>query len=194
MPLICGTLLRREGERLPRPTKTPQPLWLWWSGARSPDLPEVWRASLVRFALEQTFRFFKQPLHWTTPKLRSPQAADRWTWLLILAYIPLRLARDAVAAVRLPWQPALPPERRTPARVRRGLSQLLPYLGSPVNVAKPCGRSPGCPKGKRSLPATRFSAVKLTPSSSVRFTGSPSGWHVPCIPVSCCWLKGKLSA
>jgi hypothetical protein len=162
-PLIRGTLIRLEVERLPRPTKTPQPLWFWWSGPIPPDLTQVWQAYLARFSIEHTFRFFKQTLHWTTPKLRSPDAADRWTWLLILAYVQLGLARDAVADVRLPWQPRLPPEQRTPARVRRGFSQLLPHLGSPTNMPKPCGHSPGRPRGKRSLPAKRFPAVKLTP-------------------------------
>jgi hypothetical protein len=48
--------------------------------------------------------------------------ADRWTWLLLLAYVQLRLARDQVAEVRLPWQRPLPPQRRTPERVRRDFS------------------------------------------------------------------------
>jgi hypothetical protein len=162
-PLVRGTLIRLEVERLPRPTKTPEPLWFWWAGPHPPNLAELWQAYIARFAIEHTFRFFKQTLKWTTPKLRSPQAADRWTWLLLLAYVQLRLARDQVADVRLPWQPPLPPERRTPARVRRGFSQALAQVGSPVNMPKPCGRSPGRPKGRRSSPATRFPAVKLTP-------------------------------
>lgn len=162
-PLVRGTLIRLEVARLPRPTKTPEPLWFWWWGAIPPDLAELWQAYVARFAIEHTFRFFKQTLKWTTPKLRAPAAADRWTWLLLLAYVQLRLARDQVADVRLPWQRPLPPERRTPARVRRGFSQLLVQLGSPANVPKPCGRSPGRPKGKRSPPATRVPAVKLTP-------------------------------
>jgi hypothetical protein len=162
-PLIRGTLIRLEVERLPRPTKAPIPLWFWWSGSTPPELAEVWRAYTARFSIEHTFRFLKQTLRWATPRLRSPRAADRWTWLLILAYVQLRLARDAVADVRLPWQAPLPAERRTPARVRRGFSQVLAHLGSPVCAPKPCGRSPGRPKGKRSPPATRFPAVKLTP-------------------------------
>jgi hypothetical protein len=162
-PLVRGTLIRLEVERLPRFTKAPVPLWFWWSGPIPPDLAEVWQAYAARFSIEHTFRFFKQTLQWTTPKLRSPAAADRWTWLLILAYLHLRLARDAVTDMRLPWQPPLPPERRTPARVRRGFSHVLPHLGSPVNAPKPCGRSPGRPSGKRSPPAKRFPAVKLTP-------------------------------
>lgn len=162
-PLVRGTLMRLEVAHLPRLTKAPQPLWFWWYGPIPPDLADVWRAYLARFSIEHTFRFFKQTLHWTTPKLRSPQAADRWTWLLILAYGHLRVARDAVADVRLPWQRPLPPEQRTPARVRRGFSHLLRHLGSPVNLPKPCGRSPRRPKGKRSPLAPRFPAVKLTP-------------------------------
>ena len=158
-----GTLIRLEVERLPRPTKTPVPRWFWWWGPTPPDLAVVWQASSARFAIAHTLRFFKQTLKWTTPKLRQPAAADRWTWLLLLAYVQLRLARDLVADVRLPWQRPLPPARRTPARVRRGFASLLTTLGSPVNVPKPWGRSPGRPKGKRSRPATRFPAVKLTP-------------------------------
>jgi hypothetical protein len=162
-PLVRGTLIRLEVERLPRPTQAPIPLWFWWYGPTPPHLEAVWQAYLARFSIEHTFRFFKQTLKWTTPKLRAPAAADRWTWLLILAYAQLRLARDQVADVRLPWQPPLPPERRTPARVRRGFSHVLIHLGSPVSTPKPCGRSPGRPHGKRSPPATRFPAVKLTP-------------------------------
>ena len=162
-PLVRGTLIRLEVDHLPRPTKAPEPLWFWWAGPHPPDLAEVWQAYVARFSIEHTFRFFKQTLKWSTPKLRAPEAADRWTWLLILAYVQLRLARDQVADVRLPWQPPLPPDRRTPARVRRGFAQLLPHLGSPANGPKPCGRSPGRPKGQRSPPAKRFPAVKLTP-------------------------------
>jgi hypothetical protein len=162
-PLVRGTLIRLEVERLPRPTNAPVPLWFWWWGPGLPDLAEVWLAYVARFSIEHTFRFFKQTLKWTTPKLRRPEAADRWTWLRLLAFVQLRLARDQVADVRLPWQRPLPPERRTPARVRRGFSSLLPTLGSPVNAPKPWGRSPGRPKGKRSRPAQRFPAVKLTP-------------------------------
>jgi DDE superfamily endonuclease len=162
-PLVRGTLIRLEVEKLPRPTKAPEPLWFWWVGPCPPNLAEIWQAYIARYSIEHTFRVFKQTLKWTTPKLRRPEAADRWTWLLLLAYVQLRLARDQVADVRLPWQRPLPPERRTPARVRRGFSSLLAHLGSPVNAPKPCGRSPGRPKGQRSQPAKRFPAVKLTP-------------------------------
>jgi hypothetical protein len=161
-PIVRGTLIRLEVERLPRPTKVPAPLWLWWWGPELPDLATVWRIYVARFSIEHTFRFFKQVLKWTTPKLRSPEAADRWTWLVLLTYVQLRLARPLVVDHRLPWQAPLPLEKLTPARVRRAFSQLLPTLGRLASVPKPCGRSPGRPKGRKSVPAKRFPAVKLT--------------------------------
>ena len=162
-PIVTGTLIRLEVAHLPRPTKAPVPLWLWWWGPQPPDLATVWRVYIARFAIEHLFRFLKQTLKWTGPKLRSPAAADRWTWLLLLAYVQLRLAQSLVQDVRLPWQPPLPFDKLTPARVRRTFSSLLPTLGSPASVPKPCGRSPGRPHNKRSPPATRFPAIKMTP-------------------------------
>ncbi len=35
--------------------------------------------------LEHMFRFFKQVLGWTRPKLRDPAAGGRWTWLILAA-------------------------------------------------------------------------------------------------------------
>ena len=78
--------------------------------------------------LEHTFRFFKQVLGWTRPKLRDPAAADRWTWLIITCYAQLRLARDLAADLRLPWQQPCPPGRLTPARVRRGFRNIRQTL------------------------------------------------------------------
>jgi hypothetical protein len=161
-PIVRGTLIRLEVERLPKPTKVPVPLWLWWCGPGLPDLETIWRVYVARFSIEHTYRFCKQVLKWTTPKLRSPEAADRWTWLVILAYVQLRLARPLVMDHRLPWQASLPAEKLTPARVRRAFSQVLSMLDRLASIPKPCGRSPGRPKGRKSAPAKRFPAIKLT--------------------------------
>ena len=161
-PIVRGTLIRIEVERLPKPTKQPEPLWLWWWGSEPPKLEEIWCVYIARFAIEHMYRFFKQVLKWTTPKVRSPEAADRWTWLLILVFVQLRLARSLVQDIHLPWQKPLSTEKITPARVRRVFSSLLPTLESPASIPKPCGRSPGRPKGKRSPPAQRVPAVKLS--------------------------------
>jgi hypothetical protein len=161
-PTIRGTLVLVEVERLPRQTRIPKRLWLWWRGPGQPDLAVLWRAYVHRFDLEHTYRFCKQTLNWTTPRVRTPQQADRWTWLVALAYTQLRLARRTIQDVRLPWEAPQRPTRcvLTPARVRQAFPQLLLTLDTPANAPKPCGRSPGRPKGARSGPAPRFPALK----------------------------------
>jgi hypothetical protein len=94
--------------------------------------------------------------------VRTPQQADRWTWLVLLAYTQLRLARRAIADVRLPWERPQRPARAvlTPARVRQAFPHLLVTLSSPADPPKPCGRSPGRPAGRTSGLAPRFPAIK----------------------------------
>jgi hypothetical protein len=159
-PMVRGTLILVQVSRLPRPTRMPQPLWLWWQGPGAPDLALLWRAYVRRFDQEPTFRFLKGVLNWTTPRVRTPEQADRWTWLVLLAYTQLRLARPLVADQRLPWERRRPPQTLTPYRVRRAFSALLPLISTPANAPKPCGRSPGRPKGARSGPAPRYPAIK----------------------------------
>ena len=96
-----------------------------------------------RFDVEHTFCFFKQTLNWTLPPVRHPEQADRWTWLVVLAYTQLRLARPLVVDQRVPWQRPQPAGKLTPARVQRGVSRLLPRLPVLACPPKPCGRSPG---------------------------------------------------
>jgi Transposase DDE domain len=164
-PIVRGTLLLVEVSRLPQQTREPQDLWLWWYGPRDaadaevPNLDRAWRAYVRRFDLEHTFRFLKQTLNWTLPRVRHPEQADRWTWLVVLAYTQLRLARPLADDQPLPWQQAQPPGKLTPARVRRAFSLLLPHLPVLVCAPKPCGRSPGRPKGKRSGRAPRYPAL-----------------------------------
>jgi hypothetical protein len=160
LPTVRGTLVLVEVERLPRQTRIPKRLWLWWRGPGTPDLAVLWRAYVHRFDLEHTYRFCKQVLNWTTPRVRHPEQADRWTWLVLLAYTQLRLARRAIDEVPLPWERPQRPARRalTPARVRQAFPQLLAALGTPADAPKPCGRSPGRPLGARSGPARRYPA------------------------------------
>jgi hypothetical protein len=162
LPTVRGTLVLAEVERLPRQTRIPKRLWLWWRGPGAPDLAVLWRAYVHRFDLEHTYRFCKQVLNWTTPRVRHPEQADRWTWLVVLAYTQLRLARRAIDDVHLPWERPQRPTRRalTPARVRQAFPQLLVTLGTPADAPKPCGRSPGRPLGARSGPAPRYPACK----------------------------------
>ena len=159
-PIVRGTVVLVEVSRLPARPYRPKVLWLWWAGPGEPDLDLLWRAYVRRFDMEHTLRFCKKTLGWTTPRMRHPEQADRWTWLVIAAYTQLRLARSWVADHRLPWEWPLEPDKLTPARVRRALSALLPMVGTPASPPKPCGRSPGRPIGSRSGRATRYPALK----------------------------------
>ena len=159
-PIVRGTLVRVAVTRLPGRTHQPKVLWLWWAGPGIPDLDILWRADARRFDLEHTLRFLKQSLGWTTPRVRHPEQADRWTWLVVAAYTQLRLARPLVADRRLPGERPLPAAKLTPNRVRRTVSAVLLAMGTPAAAPKPCGRSPGRPKGSCSGRALRHPAIK----------------------------------
>ena len=164
LPIVVGTLILVEVERLPRGERRREPrvLWLWWHGPEgmAPDLDLIWRAYVRRFDLEHTFRFLKQSMGWTTPRVRHPEQADRWTWLVLAAFTQLRLARTRVADLRLPWERCYDRGRLTPVRVHRVVSSLLVGLGTPAKPPKPSGRSPGRPKGSLSGRAKRYPALK----------------------------------
>ena len=161
-PLLRGTVVLVEVERLPQKTRAPQQLWLWWHGPGDPDLDLLWRAYVRRLDLEHTFRFVKQALNWTVPRVRQPEQADRWTWLVVVGYTELRLARGVVCEQRLPWQRPMAVGTLTPYRVRGAFSHLFAALGTPASPPPPCGRSPGRPRGRRSGPAPRHPALKKT--------------------------------
>src|SRR4029453_14405780 len=82
-PIVRGTIIRVAVQRVPARTRPPKVLWLWWAGPGEFDLDLAWRAYVRRFDLEHTVRFAKQTLGWTTPRPRTPEQADRWTWLVL---------------------------------------------------------------------------------------------------------------
>ena len=159
-PIVRGTVILVEVGKLPRETRKPKELWLWFSGEGEPDLDLLWRAYVRRFDLEHTIRFLKQTLGWTAPRVRHPEQADRWTWLVIAAYAQLRLARSCAEDRRLPWERPQLERRLTPCRTLRGFATLLAAVGTPAREPKPCGRSPGRPKGRLSGRARRYPALK----------------------------------
>jgi DDE superfamily endonuclease len=164
LPVIEGTLIRLAVDHLPG-DRDPKPVWLWSSatGAAPGQVDRCWQAFLRRFDLEHTFRFVKQVLGWTTPKIRNPQAADRWTWLIITAYAQLRLARPLAEDLRLPWERPAPPGRLTPARVRRGFRNIHATASCPAGAPKPGKPGPGRPPGsKNRRPAPRHDVGKTT--------------------------------
>jgi hypothetical protein len=144
-------VIRLQVDRLPG-DGTPKPLWLWFSdtAATAVDMDRLWQTFLRRFDLEHTFRFLKQTLGWTKPRLRTPAAADRWTWLIIGAHTQLRLARHLTEDLRRPWEKTpTKPGRLTPARVRRGFRNIRPATTLPASAPKPSRPGPGRPSGSR---------------------------------------------
>ena len=125
---------------------------------------EVARIDWVRIVAvpsAHTFRLFKQVLGWTAPKIRDPQAADRWTWLIITCHAQLRLARPLAADLRRPWERPAPPGRLTPARVRRGFRNIRATMPCLAGAPKPGKPGPGRPPGSRNrYPAPRYDVGK----------------------------------
>ena len=79
---------------------------------------------------------------------------------MLAAFTQLRLARTRVADLRLPWERRYDPGHLTPVRVYRVVSALLMELGTPAKPPKPCGRSPGRPKGRLSGRVKRYPTLK----------------------------------
>ncbi len=162
LPIVEGTLIRLTVDYLPG-DRDPKPVWLWSStaSANAAHVDRLWQAFLRRFDIEHTFRLFKQTLGWTIPKVRTPAAADRWTWLIIAAYTQLRLARPLSADLRRPWEKPTIPGRLTPARVRRGFRHLRAKSTRPASAPKPSTAGPGRPPGsKNHRPAPRHDVGK----------------------------------
>ncbi|MGI5135143.1 NF041680 family putative transposase [Streptomyces sp. CA-106110] len=150
LPVLHGTLIRLRVEYLPG-DRDPKPVWLWSSvtGASAGLVDVFWQAFLRRFDLEHTFRMIKQTLGWTRPKVREPDTADRWTWLVIIAHTQLRLARPLAEDLRRPWEKPAEPGRLTPARVRRGFRNLRAKTARPAAAPKPSRPGPGRPTGSK---------------------------------------------
>ena len=156
LPVIEGTVIEVRVERLPDGRSPHRTMWLWHSGPQAPDLDVCWRAYLRRFDMEHTFKLLKSQLGWTAARVRHPEQAVRWTWLLIAAYVQLRLARDLAADLRRPWERRPRPGRPlTPCRVRRAFRHLRDQLGTPARLPKTTRPGPGRPPGGKNTPAPR---------------------------------------
>jgi hypothetical protein len=164
LPIVAGTLIRVHVDRLPG-NRAPKPLWLWHSHPQPTDLDllRIFAVFCRRFDAEHTFRFFKQTLGWTRPRVRTGEQADRWTWVVLAAYTQLRLTRTLAADLRRPWEKPLPTNQLTPARVRRAFWRIRRAAGVPARAPKPSRPGPGRPKGSRNKHhAPRHSVGKHT--------------------------------
>jgi len=127
-------LLQVERLEQKRSGRVFKPLWLAWVGEQIPPLEEVWRLYLRRFAIDHWYRFVKQRLHWTLPKLSTPKQSERWSDLMPMLSWELWLARDIVADNPLPWQKSQ--AKLTPGRVAQAMGGILAAIGTPASAPK----------------------------------------------------------
>ncbi|MEH2430830.1 MAG: transposase [Nostoc sp.] len=153
MSIILVERLQEDGS--PRVNK---PMWLAFVGEEMPPLSQLWKLYLRRFAVDHWYRFIKQRLHWTLPKLSTPQQCDRWSDLMPLMTWELWLARDLVSDNPLPWQKQM--TQFTPGRVAQAMPGILVRVSTPSIPPKPRGKSPGWKTGQPRQRRIRYPMVK----------------------------------
>src|SRR5882757_761899 len=160
LPIVRGSVIRVELERLPGGGAPDRPMWLWQAGPVLLDLVTVFSAYQRRFDIEHFFRFCKQRLGWTRPAPMLPETAEVWTWLVVLAYTQLRLARPVVVDARLPWEKPVGQGVLSPGRVRRVFRRVRGLVGSPANPPRFTRAGPGRPVGTSRPPRARHATHK----------------------------------
>lgn len=138
--------------------RDPRESWFVWTGLAPLPLGEVVSIYKHRFSHEHTYRFLKQDLFWTRVRVRTPEQFERWSLVVATAHNLLVLARGLGQGLYRPW------ERRctllTPRQVRRVMATILLQVGTPTQMPKRRGKSPGRAKGARIRAAPRTPVVR----------------------------------
>lgn len=124
--------------------RKPKILWFAWIGENPPE--RWWSQYTQRYPIDHWYRFAKGRLHWTLPRFATPQQGERWSDLMPFITWELYLARNLVTDSPLPWQKPQP--QLSPGRVCQSMQNILAVIGTPTQVCKPRGKSPGWPKGR----------------------------------------------
>jgi hypothetical protein len=145
--IVEGTIIRQQTTP---PGRAPQVRWLWWAGpADAFDLTVLAQAYAHRYTIEHMFRFLKQDLFWTGHTPLSAAQAERWTWIVALAYAQLHLSRPLAADHPAGWRKPVPIDQLSPRRVRRDFRRLCTPLPNPTNPPQNNRPGPGRPKGSK---------------------------------------------
>ena len=140
--------------------RDPRESWFLWDGEVDARLPAVALGYRRRYSHEHGYRFDKQALLWTEPRLRTPAQFARWSQIVAIVHNLLVLAWPQVQAVLRPWETSQRPA--SPQQVRRAMAKIVAQLGTPAHPPKPRGKSPGRPKGAVITPAPRHPVVYKT--------------------------------
>jgi hypothetical protein len=114
--------------------RDPRISWFVYIGQDPQDaIAQIALLYCLRFGQEHGYRFDKQSLLWTEPHLQTPAQFDLWSHIVAIAHNQIVIARDFIEAELRPWEN----KHRTPSQpnVRRGLTKILPLLGSPAALS-----------------------------------------------------------
>jgi hypothetical protein len=80
--------------------RDPRGSWFVWIGDQDADVFQIAVSYVLRFGQKHGYRFDKQALLWSTPRLRTPEQYEQWSFLVSMVHNHLVLARDLVEAER----------------------------------------------------------------------------------------------
>lgn len=157
--LVCVTRYDEEGRQVGK-----HPLWLLVIGQRRDELnlTDIYHAYEQRYDLEHFFRFGKQKLLLTAFQTPKTDREQKWWQLVHLAYAQLWMARHVARQLPRPWErnlPTLRQRRISPTLVQRDFARIIRQLGTPAQLPKRRGYSPGRPNGTRLPPRVRHKVV-----------------------------------
>jgi len=118
-----------------------------------------------RFGIEHSYKFDKQALLWTGPRLRTPAQMERWTGVVAAVHNQLVLARPLAVIAHRPWETAARPG--TPQQVRRAMTRIIAGSGRQPGCPDRAGkrRAPSCSLRRGMTPSTRLAAPAAKPAA-----------------------------
>ena len=127
------------------------------------SLVEAWAAYGQRYDVEHYFRFGKQRLLMAAYQTPDVEHEENWMQIVALATVQLWLARDLAELMLRPWERYLPEAERdtaSPSTVQRDFGRIIRQIGTPAELPKPRGKSPGRAKGERQPRRQRHPVIK----------------------------------
>jgi len=151
------TLIRVNRQNGVETKRNPRVIWLIWQGTDMPPLEQIPQIYALRYCIEHSYRFDKQNLLWTKPRLRTPEKFEIWTNIVAAVHNQINLAYEYQQIYRMPW--ANPKAEATPEQIRRGLEVIIAQLGTPARPTQPRGKSPGRQNGAVIKKAERYKTI-----------------------------------
>ncbi len=136
LQIVQVRVLRADGQ-----PKYKQPLWVMVVGVL--DWALIAPLYGWRWCEETWHAQAKDLLGWSRAQLGDVARQDRWTWVVLLAYWCLLLARDLAHDCPRPWERRAAAGPLPLARVQRDYARILQQFGLAMPPPKPRGKAPG---------------------------------------------------